>query len=103
MDRVVSLSQLGFIPRRNIHENLVLAEEILHNMHKRQGGNGFFAIKVDLDKAYDNISWNFVDKVLVKVGIPSKLCDLIMGAITFVKNESVMEWRNDITLTLRKV
>lgn len=34
-----------------------------------------------------------MDKVLVKVGIPFKLYDLIMGAITFVKNESVMEWR----------
>lgn len=72
-DRLVSPNQTGFIPRRNIHENIVVAQEILQSMHKLRGKKRLFAIKVDLEKAYDMISWNFVNNILIEVGIPSKL------------------------------
>lgn len=56
MDRFIPPNQIGFIPMRNIHENIVVAREILHSMHKLRGKKRLFAIKVDLEKAYDMIS-----------------------------------------------
>lgn len=47
--------------KMSIHENIVVAHEVLHNMHKLKGKHGYFAIKVDLAKAYDTLSWNFMD------------------------------------------
>lgn len=70
-----------------------MAQVILHSMHKLKGKKGFFTIKVDLAKAYDMISLSFVDKVLVEIGIPTKLCGLIMGAITVVKMRVL--WNED--------
>ncbi|WJX12193.1 hypothetical protein P8452_02716 [Trifolium repens] len=46
---------LCFIPERSIHENIVVAQELVHNMNKMTGKKGYFAIKVDLAKAYDMI------------------------------------------------
>lgn len=53
MDGVMSPNQTGFIHNRNIHENIVVAQELLHSMNKLKGNKEFFAIKVDLAKAYD--------------------------------------------------
>lgn len=41
---------------------------------------GYFIIKFDLDKAYDNISRWFMKEVLHEVCIPGKMRDLIMEA-----------------------
>lgn len=49
-----------------------------------RGRTGFFAIKVDLAKAYDRIRWSFVEKVLTKLGMPSNLQALIMQCISSV-------------------
>ncbi|MCI03819.1 hypothetical protein A2U01_0024860, partial [Trifolium medium] len=50
---LVSPFQTGFVPGRNIHENIVVVKEMMHSMHRMNGKKGFFAIKVDLAKAYD--------------------------------------------------
>lgn len=34
MDKVASPNLFGFIPNRNIHENIVVAQEIMYNMDK---------------------------------------------------------------------
>lgn len=56
MDHIVSPYQFGFIRNRNIHENVVVAQEILNSMHYSKRKVGSFIINVDLAKAYDNIN-----------------------------------------------
>lgn len=53
-NKVVTPNQTGFIPNINIHENIVV-----------KGKKGYFAIKYDLAKAYDKMSWKFVGKFLM--------------------------------------
>lgn len=59
---IVSPFQTGFIPGRRIHENIVVAQDIVYSMNKMRGKRGYFAIKVDLSKAYDKLSWPFLRK-----------------------------------------
>lgn len=40
------------------------------------------AIKIDLEKAYDMVRWDFVEALLITAGIPSHLTKVIMNAIT---------------------
>ncbi|PNX94787.1 hypothetical protein L195_g017967 [Trifolium pratense] len=54
--QVVSPFQTGFVPGRNITENIVIAQEMLHSMTKMRSRVGFFVIKVDLSKAYDRLN-----------------------------------------------
>lgn len=39
-------------------------------------------VKVDLEKAFDIISWDFLAETLSLVGIPSKLRDVIMECVS---------------------
>lgn len=77
MGMIVTPNQIGFIPKRYIQENIVVAHEVLHSMHKIEGKQGYFSIKVNLDKAYYNVSQNFVDQVLKEVGVPIQLFELV--------------------------
>jgi hypothetical protein len=82
---IISPYQTGFIPRHSIHENIVVAQEMIHNMWKMNGKEGYFAIKVDLSKTYDMLNWNFIDCTLRKIGLLEDLTKVIMKAITSVK------------------
>ena len=51
----ISSNQNSFIKGRGPDINLVVASEILHSMHKKKGKWGWFALKIDLEKAYDRV------------------------------------------------
>ncbi|KAH1039445.1 hypothetical protein J1N35_041188, partial [Gossypium stocksii] len=48
----------------------------------KKGGKNWIAIKLDLEKAYDRTSWDFIDATLVAAGIPEFLRKVIVGAIS---------------------
>ena len=85
IDDIVSPYQTGFIPGRIIHENIVVAQELVHTMRRMTGRKGGLAIKVDLAKAYDRLKWSYIFLVLKNVGLPDNLIDLIMACITTVQ------------------
>lgn len=72
------------MPGRNIYENIVVAQEMIHSMRRMRGKTGYFAIKVDLAKAFDRLSWSFISHALHEVGLPLGLINLIMECVTVV-------------------
>lgn len=85
MTDIISPFQIGFISQRSIHENIIVAQEMLHSMHKMRGKNSIFTIKVDLAKAYDMLKWSFIKEVLIEVGLPVPLISFVMQCLTSVK------------------
>ncbi|KAK2390438.1 hypothetical protein QL285_063981 [Trifolium repens] len=61
---IISPYQTGFVPGRNIHENIIVAQEMTHNMVKMKGRKGYVAIKVDLSKAYDLSNLNYGPRLI---------------------------------------
>jgi hypothetical protein len=56
--KVISPSQTAFILGRNIMEGVIVLHETLHEMHrKKQSG---VILKIDFEKAYDKLNWNFI-------------------------------------------
>jgi len=90
---VVSPNQTGFIPGRCIRENIIVAQEMAHSMGKMTGKIGYFAIKVDLAKAYDRLSWNFIFRTLLEVGYPKEWVDVVMTSITSVRTN--VKWNGE--------
>ncbi|KAA3475887.1 tyrosine decarboxylase 1-like [Gossypium australe] len=54
--KLISQEQAGFIAGRNIFDNIILAQEVIHSMRCNLKGRKWMAIKLDLEKAYDRIS-----------------------------------------------
>jgi hypothetical protein len=60
--KVISPSQTAFIPGHNIMEGVIVLHETLHEMHrKKQSG---VIPKIDFEKAYDKLNWNFIQHTL---------------------------------------
>lgn len=68
LDRLISPTQLAFIPNRWISENQIIVQEILHNFKSRKTKLGLMAITLDLQKAYDRVNWKFIQVVLLHFG-----------------------------------
>jgi hypothetical protein len=67
-DNIISPSQTTFIRGRNILEGVVVLHEVIHEL-KRSGKKGVL-FKIDFEKAYDKVRWDFVEETLVKNGFP---------------------------------
>lgn len=64
---VCDWEQASFIAGRSINENIILAQEVIHSM-RSQKNKKWMAIKIDLEKAYDRVSWDFIATSLRAAG-----------------------------------
>ncbi|KAJ7009360.1 hypothetical protein NC653_000125 [Populus alba x Populus x berolinensis] len=78
---VISPSQSAFIPGRQISDNILLTQELLHNYHLNKGP-ARCPLKIDLKKAFDTISWQFILKGLQCIGIPVRMINWINACIS---------------------
>ncbi|KAJ7009371.1 hypothetical protein NC653_000135 [Populus alba x Populus x berolinensis] len=78
---IVSPSQSAFVPGRQIADNILLTQELMHNYHLDRGP-ARCALKVDLKKAFDTISWDFIIKGLKAIGIPDCMVTWIKACIS---------------------
>ena len=47
-------------------------------MKLKKGKKGFMAIKIDLEKAYDKLNWDFIVDVLLEIDLPKELRGVIL-------------------------
>ena len=61
----------------------MVAFETLHYMRNYYAGKiGYMALKLDMSKAYDKIEWEFMQKVMRKMGFDNRWVNLMMECIT---------------------
>lgn len=48
--------------------------------------------EIDLEKAYDKVSWEFIDASLKAAGIPDFLCNVIMSVISGSSIQVLWNW-----------
>lgn len=69
---IISPAQSAFVPNRMITNNVMIAFELIHFMkRKTRGKRREVALKVDISKAYDEVDWEFLKLVMLKMGFAS--------------------------------
>ncbi|GJT42647.1 hypothetical protein Tco_0951362 [Tanacetum coccineum] len=103
---LVSLNQSAFVPGRRISYNILLTQELMHN-YLLDHGPLRCAFKVDIQKAYDTVDWDFLKDVLAGFGFHPRmirerglwqgdpmslyLFTLVMEILTLMLNRRVRE------------
>lgn len=53
-------------------------------MSKNRSKRGLMEMKIDLEKAYDKVRWDFLKQILLEVGFEDGFINLIMNCVTLV-------------------
>lgn len=69
MHKIISPTQSTFIRGRNIFESILACIELVHTMKKSRSGS--FIFKVDFEKAFDCVKWDFLLEMMSKMGFGS--------------------------------
>lgn len=80
---------------RNIHHNIIITQEMVYVMNRMKGKKCFMSIKIDLEKAYDGLNWNFIMQCLDECKFPPKLTDIIKQCVTTPRFQLL--WNGDKT------
>ena len=60
LDSIIGPLQGSFVLCRGTTENALIAQEIMHYMNHSKSKKGSLAVKLDLEKAYDRVEWDFL-------------------------------------------
>jgi len=76
---VIGGSQTGFIKGRNILEGVVILHEVIHELKtsKKKG----LIMKIDFEKAYDKVRWDFLEEVMLGKGLLAIWIDWVMQTV----------------------
>lgn len=68
LNSIINPLQSRFLPKRGTIDNAIILQEIVHVMHKSKSKKGDVIYKIDLEKAYDNVKWDFLEGCLIDFG-----------------------------------
>ncbi|KAL9680155.1 hypothetical protein QQ045_018033 [Rhodiola kirilowii] len=70
----------SFCPRKIISDNIIAAQELIHYIRTRSRQKvGFFALKLDISKAYDRVEWDFLEVMMRSLGFPVEWISMVMS------------------------
>ena len=84
LGKVVSSDQNAFVMGRQILDASLIANEVIDAWQKRKEKG--LICKLDVEKAYDSINWQFLMKVMQKMGFGSKWLGWIWSCISTSKH-----------------
>lgn len=81
---IIDPHQSAFILGRSITDNIFLGYECMYWLRNSSSKQGFAALKLDMNKAYDRVEWSYLDTILNAMGFDERWIKLIMNCITSV-------------------
>jgi len=81
---IISKEQRGFVKGRNIRDCIALASVAINVLDKKSFG-GNLALKIDVSKAFDTLSWDFLLEVLQQFGFHSTFIHWIHSILLSAK------------------
>lgn len=85
LKKLISPEQSSFVPGRQITDNILVYQEVLHSMRTRNNSTGYMILKIDLEKAYDRLDWDFIKDTLIDIGMSTDWVRNVMSCVTSSK------------------
>jgi hypothetical protein len=74
---IISPEQSGYVEGRQILDNIILAHEVIHSLQKTKTPG--MLLKLDLSKAFDKLSWDYIRAMLLAFGFHQTWVDWILN------------------------
>lgn len=70
LNQIINPLQSSFLPSRRASDNFIIVQETLNFFHKCKNNHiVFMAIKINLEKAFDKIEWNFICNMMHSINM----------------------------------
>ena len=80
--KVIPMSQNAFVEGRQIMDTVLVANEAIDSIVK--SNRGVILCKLDIEKAYDHVDWDFLLAVMEKMGFGERWCRWIKWCLSIV-------------------
>lgn len=80
LPRLIAEEQTGFVKGRQIVDGIIVAQEVINSLKNSQHKG--MMIKLDLAKAYDKLSWEYLQRILKAYGFDDRWIEWIMSMIS---------------------
>ena len=80
LPNLISANQGGFVPHKQITDNVILIQEAIHRSINRQERG--MIIKLDMENAFDRVDHHFLTEALRKFRISNNFINIISGCIS---------------------
>ncbi|KAH0996802.1 hypothetical protein GBA52_020666 [Prunus armeniaca] len=91
LPNLISQHQNAFVPGRQIQDNILLAHEAFHYLRLKTSRKAFeLGLKLDMNKAYDRVEWDFLEATLCQFGFNNRWISLVMMYVKSVSFSLVL-------------
>ncbi|XP_057444081.1 uncharacterized protein LOC130736256 [Lotus japonicus] len=80
LPKLIDESQSAFLDGRNMLDSILIANEVVHDANRK--GVPTMVFKVDYEKAYDSIKWNFLFYMIERMKFDRKWISWIRGCLS---------------------
>lgn len=83
LPKLIKEGQTSFFPNRSINENIIIAQEAAYTMRRKREAKSM-VVKIDLNKAYDYLRWEFIEDTLRDAQFLNNFIRLLMFCLNSV-------------------
>lgn len=95
MGELITQEQSAFLKGRQIQDNILVAGEVFHYLKLRKRGRKYeMALKIDTNKAYDRVEWDFVKEVMERLGFSRKWVMWVMECLSSVSFNTIVNGKS---------
>ena len=85
LPQIIMENHSAFKSDRLISNKVLVAFKLMHYLnHKKEGKDSFMSIKLDMTKAFDKVEWDFIKRVMERLGFAPRWINLIMQCVSTI-------------------
>ncbi|XP_039129019.1 uncharacterized protein LOC120265197 [Dioscorea cayenensis subsp. rotundata] len=97
LPKIIGRERCGFVSNRSPFDNIIALQEVVHSMDRDSKNPPRMLVKLDIEKAYDTLSWNAILATLYRMNFPSRWISWIKACISsasfsFLINRQPSPW-----------